>query len=190
MPRPVDRPNMGVLDVVVTAVWVMLPAYVPNNAAVLAGGGRPLDAGRTLGGARLLGDGKTWRGLAAGWLAGLAVALVLDTLRVDVVDAVGVDLPGFPLAVAVLFPLGAMLGDVGASFVKRRTGRERGAPFPGVDQLDFVLGSLPLALVAAPSWFLDTFTPGVLGVVLVVTPVLHVVTNTLAYLAGLKTEPY
>ncbi|MFD1527454.1 CDP-archaeol synthase, partial [Halolamina salina] len=45
------------LELIADALWAMLPAYVPNNAAVLAGGGRPIDGGRTLGGARLLGDG-------------------------------------------------------------------------------------------------------------------------------------
>ncbi len=181
---------MDVYAVVVMAFWVMLPAYIPNNAAVLAGGGRPIDGGRRLGERRLLGDGKTWRGLLGGWLAGVTVALALTAIAPDMSEPLGVDLPEFPLAVALLFPLGAMLGDIGASFLKRRTGRERGAPFPGVDQLDFVAGSLLLALVAAPAWFLDTLTPGVLGVVIVVTPVLHVLANVLAYLLGLKDEPY
>lgn len=181
---------MDAYAVVVTAVWVMLPAYVPNNAAVLVGGGRPIDGGRTFRGERLLGDGKTWRGLAGGWVAGVLVALALNAAVADGSELLGVDLPEFPLAVVALFPLGAMLGDIGASFLKRRTGRERGAPFPGVDQLDFVVASLLLALLAAPSWFLDTFTPGVLLVVVVITPILHVLTNAGAYLLGLKDEPY
>jgi CDP-2,3-bis-(O-geranylgeranyl)-sn-glycerol synthase len=83
-----------------------------------------------------------------------------------------------------------MLGDIGASFVKRRSGRERGAAFPGLDQLDFVVGALLLAALAAPAWFGQTFTLPVLAVVLVMTPVLHVVTNVGAYLLGLKNEPW
>jgi len=39
-------------------------------------------------------------------------------------------------------------------------------------------------------WALATFTPAVLAVVLVMTPVLHVVTNVGAYLLGLKNEPW
>ena len=74
------------LEVVAVALWVMLPAYVPNNAAVLFGGGPPIDGGRTMGGSRILGDGKTWRGTAAGVLAGALLAVVLDLLD----DAVGV----------------------------------------------------------------------------------------------------
>lgn len=185
---------MELFAVVVTAFWAMLPAYIPNNAAVLAGGGRPIDGGRTMGGSRLLGDGKTWRGTLVGWLAGALLALALNALQPGVSDAVGVDLPTFPLAIALALPLGAMLGDIGASFLKRRSGRERGAPFPGVDQLDFVLGSLLLALVvdlaASLSWFFETFTVPVLAVVFVLTPILHVSTNALAYALGLKNEPW
>jgi len=181
---------MDAVATVATALWAMLPAYVPNNAAVLFGGGRPIDGGRTMGGRRLLGDGKTWRGTAAGWLAGVGVALLLGEARVPVSDVLGVGLPTIPPAAAVALPLGAMLGDIGASFLKRRTGRERGAPFPGIDQLDFVIGALLLGVVAAPSWFLDTFTLPVLAVVLVATPVLHVLTNGIAYWLGLKSEPW
>ncbi len=70
-----------------------------------------------------------------------------------------------------------MLGDIGASFLKRRTGRERGAAFPGLDQLDFVVGALLCAFVAAPSWFTETFTLPVLVVIVVATPVRLVVTR-------------
>jgi len=177
-------------EVVVTAFWTMLPAYVPNNAAVLFGGGYPIDAGRTWHGHRLLGDGKTWRGATAGILAGAALALVLDALQPSVAAAIGIDLPGLPLVPAVSLPAGAMVGDVVASFFKRRTGRERGAAFPGIDQLDFVVGALVLTALAAPDWFGRTFTLPVLVVVVVLTPLLHVGANAAAYRLGLKSEPW
>jgi len=181
---------MDAFAVVVTAVWAMLPAYVPNNAAVLAGGGRPIDGGRTWGDRRVLGDGKTWRGTAVGWTAGAGLALLLNVVNDTAADSVaGVPDP-FPIAVLIALPLGAMLGDIGASFLKRRTGRQRGAPFPGVDQLDFVVGALFLALLGNPSWFLDTVDPAVLAVVLILTPILHVTTNGIAYVIGVKDEPW
>lgn len=181
---------MSWLSVVVVAFWAMLPAYLPNNVAVLAGGGPPIDGGRTWRGARLLGDGKTWRGTAAGTTAGAGLALALDAVAPGVGDAVGVDLPGFPVAAAIALALGAMGGDIAASFIKRRLDRQRGAPVPGLDQLDFVLGALALAALAAPTWFGETFTPSVLAVVIVLTPILHVTTNAVAYVLGLKNEPY
>ncbi len=171
---------MGLVATVATAVWVMLPAYVPNNAAVLAGGGRPIDGGRTWGGKRVLGDGKTWRGTAVGVLAGVALAFVQNAVEPAASDALGVTLPSFPPAAMVALPAGAMLGDILASFLKRRTGRERGAAFPLLDQLDFVVVALALAAVAAPAWFGATFTLDVVVAILVLTPLLHVVTNGIA----------
>ena len=181
---------MELLGVVATALWAMLPAYVPNNVAVVAGGGRPIDGGRTMGGSRLLGDGKTWRGTAAGTAAGTALALALTALTPAASDIVGHTLPTFPVLAGLGLALGAMLGDIGASFVKRRSGRERGAAFPGLDQLDFVVGALLCALVLAPSWAIQTFTLPVVIAIVVVTPLLHLVTNGIAYLLGLKNEPW
>lgn len=181
---------MALVEVVVTAIWAMLPAYVPNNVAVVAGGGRPIDAGRYWRGARLLGDGKTWRGLAVGTLAGLMLAIGLTAVAPAVGALVGVALPEFPLHAAVSLPLGAMLGDIGGSFLKRRTGRERGAPFPGLDQLDFVVGALAVTFAVAPAWAIETFTPAVLVAIVVLTPFLHLVTNGIGYTLGLKNEPW
>ncbi|WP_254769093.1 CDP-2,3-bis-(O-geranylgeranyl)-sn-glycerol synthase [Salinilacihabitans rarus] len=181
---------MAVFETVAVAFWAMLPAYVPNNAAVLAGGGRPIDGGREWNGRRILGDGKTWRGTAVGTLAGAVLALVLNAVGGDVGAALGVSLPEFPVPVVLALPFGAMLGDILASFLKRRTGRERGAAFPGVDQLDFVVVSLALAAAVAPGWFREVFLWDVLFVVLVITPILHVATNAIAYTLGLKDEPW
>jgi CDP-2,3-bis-(O-geranylgeranyl)-sn-glycerol synthase len=181
---------MAVLETIVVAFWAMLPAYVPNNAAVLAGGGRPIDGGRTWGDKRVLGDGKTWRGTAAGILAGVALAGVLTLLADDVSAALGFEVPTFVPLAAVGLAAGAMLGDITASFLKRRTGRQRGAMFPGLDQLDFVVVSLPLTALLATEWFFEVFTWGVIAVVVVLTPILHVTTNMIAYKLGLKNEPW
>jgi CDP-2,3-bis-(O-geranylgeranyl)-sn-glycerol synthase len=125
-----------------------------------------------------------------GTAAGTAVALALTALSPTVSDLVGVSLPEFPITVGLGLAFGAMLGDIAASFLKRRTGRERGAAFPGLDQLDFVVGALACVWVLAPEWTAATFTTPVLVAVLVLTPLLHVVTNVIAYLLGLKDEPW
>ncbi|MFB6207474.1 MAG: CDP-2,3-bis-(O-geranylgeranyl)-sn-glycerol synthase [Haloglomus sp.] len=189
---------MSLLGTVLGALWAMLPAYVPNNAAVLFGGGRPLDGGRNLGERRILGDGKTWRGTVAGIGAGVLVAGLLNVVRERASDAVGLPtagdpaetLPSFPPRAALVLPAGAMLGDTLASFLKRRTGRERGAAFPLVDQLDFVTVAVTLTALLVPDWFEETFTPARLLVVTVVTPALHLLANGAAYLLGLKDEPW
>lgn len=179
---------MELLEIIVTALWAMLPAYLPNNVAVVAGGDRPIDAGRTWGGKRVLGDGKTWRGTAVGVGVGTLLAFGLNAVRPDAI--LGATPPEFPVAAAVALPAGAMLGDIAASFLKRRTGRKRGAAFPVVDQLDFVAGALALAAIAAAGWFGNVFTLPVLLAVVLITPVLHLVTNLIAYLFGFKSEPW
>jgi CDP-2,3-bis-(O-geranylgeranyl)-sn-glycerol synthase len=179
-----------VVSLVVGALWAMLPAYVPNNAAVLAGGGRPIDGGRTWNGRRLLGDGKTWRGTAAGTAAGVVLAVALNAVNSAVSAVLGFPLPTFPLVVAVTLAFGAMLGDILASFLKRRLDRERGAPTPGLDQLDFVVVSLGLTALVAPRWFGATFPLPALVAVVLATPVLHVVTNVVGYALGFKDEPW
>ncbi|MFC6765980.1 CDP-archaeol synthase, partial [Natrinema soli] len=70
------------------------------------------------------------------------------------------------------------------------SGRQRGAMFPGLDQLDFVVVSLPLVALLDFEWFQSWFTLEVILVVVVLTPVLHVTTNMIAYELGLKNEPW
>lgn len=179
-----------VVEVAAVAFWAMGPAYLPNNAAVVLGGGRPLDGGRTWGGQRVLGDGKTWRGTIGGTLAGALVAAGLNGVRPIVATASGLDLPPFTVTAALTLAFGAMAGDIVASLVKRRAGFARGRAVPGLDQLDFVFGALGVTALVAPGWFATTFTPPVLLAVLLLTPVLHIVTNLLAYQVGVKDEPW
>ena len=86
---------MGLGAIVATALWAMLPAYVPNNAAVLGSGGRPINGGRTWGGRRVLGDGKTWRGTLVGTAAGTALEVGLNAVSDPVGQTIGISLPVF-----------------------------------------------------------------------------------------------
>jgi len=128
---------MAILETIVIAFWAMLPAYVPNNAprcwpAAAADRRRP-DVGRQARTGRredLARDGD-------GILAGLALAAVLTLVKPAASDALGFAVPEFTPLAALGLAGGAMLGDILASFLKRRSGRQRGAMFRGLDQLDF-----------------------------------------------------
>lgn len=75
---------------------------------------------------------------------------------------------------------GALLGDAVGSFLKRRIGLERGAPAPIMDQLDFVIGALVLSLLVVQiSW--EFFI-----IIALLSLVLHLGSNTFAYLIGIK----
>jgi CDP-2,3-bis-(O-geranylgeranyl)-sn-glycerol synthase len=181
------------LNPLIIAIWLMLPAYLPNNFAVLFGGGKPLDFGRNfLDGRRILGNGKTFRGTIMGALGGVGGGLVLNSIASSRPD---LGLPDFGsgyelILVLVGLSLGAMAGDIVASFFKRRMGMKRGASLFLVDQLDFVIGSWALTLLVAPRWFSENFTSEIIFIVLIVTPILHRVTNIIGYKIKAKKEPW
>jgi len=178
------------MNVLILAFWLMLPAYLPNNCAVIFGGGTPLDLGRTFkDGRRIMGDGKTIRGTIAGIACGILAGLLLNYA------APHLGLPAFgsgtgQLPILVGLSLGSMLGDIIASFFKRRLGLKRGAPLFVIDQLDFVFGSWLLTFLLAPVWFENNFTPMILLIVLIITPILHRLTNIIGYMIGAKREPW
>ncbi len=178
------------MNILITAIWLMLPAYLPNNCAVLFGGGTPLDFGQTFqDGRRTLGDGKTYRGTIAGTVCGVLVGLLLN------MAAPSLGLPTFgtgvgQLPVLIGLSLGAMLGDIVAAFFKRRLGLKRGAQLFIIDQLDFVFGAWLLTLILAPTWFWQNFRPEIIITVLIITPILHRLTNIIGYRIGAKREPW
>ncbi len=190
----------GAVLVIVQAIFAMLPAYAANPMAVLTGGGRPIDGGRVWrDGRRVLGDGKTWRGLAGGTVAGVALAGILSTAvrwsgSGDLTDFLmpGWDGPSW-LWVGALLAFGALFGDSLKSFFKRRLGRDRGEKAPLMDMYDFVLGAVLWAGVLAWPWFEGAFhlwAPWHLLVILVVTPALHRSVNILGYKMGKKDVPW
>jgi len=178
------------MDALITAFWLMLPAYLPNNCAVLFGGGTPLDLGKTFhDGNRMLGDGKTFRGTVAGTLGGIIMGLLLNYLAPSLgLSSFGLGFSQLPILVGLSF--GAMLGDIVAAFFKRRMGLKRGAQLFIIDQLDFVIGAWVLTMFLAPAWFWQNFTPTIMMVVLIITPILHRIMNIIGYRMGSKREPW
>jgi CDP-2,3-bis-(O-geranylgeranyl)-sn-glycerol synthase len=178
------------MNVLITAFWLMLPAYLPNNCAVLFGGGTPLDFGQTIhDGNRMLGDGKTFRGTIAGTLGGIIIGLLLNQFAPILgLPSFGSGFSQLPVLLGLSF--GAMMGDIVAAFFKRRMGLKRGAQLFIIDQLDFVIGSWVLTMVLAPTWFWQNFTPTIMVLVLIITPILHRVMNIIGYRIGSKREPW
>ena len=72
------------------------------------------------------------------------------------------------------------------SFLKRRLGLDRGSPLPVADQLDFVVGAWVLTYLFFSDWFVQNFTPLIIVVVLILSPLLHVVVNIIAFKIGKK----
>jgi CDP-2,3-bis-(O-geranylgeranyl)-sn-glycerol synthase len=140
-------------------LYFFAPAYAANMAPVLARGhfdaiAVPMDGGRTIGGIRVLGDHKTWRGLLAGIVVGIVVyagqRALYDTGLLRHLAAIDYDT--MSVVLGALLGLGAGLGDAAKSFAKRRVGIEPGGSWIGFDQLDFMAGSYLLVapIYAAP----------------------------------------
>ncbi len=172
------------LPIILKVFTFTLPAYVANSIAIdvsavpiLKNFNTPIDFGRSWRGKRIFGDGKTWRGLLCGAFAGgitgyiLVSNLMIDTHMIS-------PLYGFFMG------FGALMGDLIASFIKRRMGFERGHPLVLLDTLDFVFG----AYLAA--WILIPINVKYLAIACVITPPMHIIANIIAYLLKLKKNPW
>lgn len=174
-----------VLETIINAIWLMMPAYTFNMCAVLFGGGTPIDLGRKfMDGKRILGDGKTYRGSTGGIFGGIAMGVGQGTI------APNLGLSCFTIPALICLSFGAMAGDVAKSLLKRRVGLERGAPLPLVDQLDFVFGALIVTAIFCYEWFIKNFTPWIIITIIVLTPILHKLFNIIGYKIGKKEVPW
>lgn len=175
----------GIIEIITQAVWLMLPAYISNPTAVVFGGGTPIDFGKNWkDGKRILGEGKTFRGLIGGTICGLIIGII--QMQYVPFEYLG----NFTLLAVFSLSFGALLGDMVKSFFKRRLSYDRGMKLPFIDQLDFVAGAWVLTYLLEPEWFSGNFTLWILIVVIVLTPILHRVTNIIGYHMKLKKEPW
>ncbi|MFX0038952.1 MAG: CDP-2,3-bis-(O-geranylgeranyl)-sn-glycerol synthase [Promethearchaeota archaeon] len=92
----------------------------------------------------------------------------------------------------VLASYGAVLGDLIGSFLKRRFNIKSGAPFWIVDQLDFAL--LALLFISIPSFIAPNvfFLPDIfiISFLIILTPAVSIIANTVAFVLGLKNVPW
>ncbi|MEM0467345.1 MAG: CDP-2,3-bis-(O-geranylgeranyl)-sn-glycerol synthase [Candidatus Thermoplasmatota archaeon] len=188
---------MDVTTILIQTFWIIIPVYVANASAVLVGGGMPVDFHKIWrDGKRILGDGKTWRGLLLGTFLGMIVGFALSIAAFYINQTEYsylhlTDFSAFPLMIPILFSLcfGALLGDIVESFFKRRLGKERGSDWIPFDQLDFILGALTLCFILSSilaitgvtkeNWFTSNLTVGHIVILLVVTPFIHITANAL-----------
>jgi hypothetical protein len=151
---------------------------------------RPIDGGAVLGGRRIFGDNKTWRGVAvavAGSIAWVAVqkyGIGARAGRLAVLDYEGASAVWLGAALGG----GATLGELPNSFVKRRFDIAPGASTRGGlgvlfylwDQLDLLITSWPLLLF----WIRPTATLVLASVALVFA--IHPLVALVGYVTGAR----
>lgn len=178
------------LEKLLLALWLLLPAYTPNNFAVITGGGKPIDLGKNFfDQKRIFGDGKTFRGFFGGVAGGVLVANVQYSIE-KFFNLQFYSLLNYSdfFILTLLLAFGAMLGDLIGSFIKRRFGYKRGEMLPVFDQLTFLFVSLAIASTFKPFWYLFDLEIIVVGIL--ITPIAHISANIIAYKLRLKDVPW
>lgn len=165
-------------------------AAVVQRYGLLSRLARPIDGGASWRGRRVLGDGKTWRGAliaVAGSVAGVLAQRFLiggSAGALAVIDYQRAD----PVALGAAMGVGAILGELPNSFVKRRVGIPRGGTTKGPlrvlfyvwDQIDPLIVTWPLLT----AWVRPTPSLVVASFVLALT--VHPLVSLIGYLVGAR----
>ncbi|MEW5896473.1 MAG: CDP-archaeol synthase [Nanoarchaeota archaeon] len=169
---------MPFLLLILSSLYFFLPAYFANMAPVLFRwlpfGSKPLHE-------KLFGRNKTWRGLVIAPIMGTFIFWIQKFLYVQGFTTLAlIDYADFSLLLGLLLGTGAILGDLVKSYFKRKQKIESGKPWLGWDQLDFVIGGLLL------SFFIYVPQIEVVVILLITSPILHVLVNYIGYLLGIS----
>jgi hypothetical protein len=151
----------------------------------------PIDAGKSVDGKRLFGDSKTWRGVFVavfGCIVGTAIqkhVIGAAAGQIALLDYRSVD----PVAFGTLLGVGAMLGELPNSFVKRRLGIAPGTATRGPLSLVFVVWDqidlLTLTWPLLSCWVRPTLS--LIATSAVVALLLHPLSSLVGYLVGART---
>jgi len=168
------------IETIAIVALYLIPLYVTNAFALIFGGGKALDFGKTLFGKELLGKGKTFRGTFLGIAMGIISVFILSVI-----------FPGFTsmfhqdyLLAGSMICVGALFGDLVGSFIKRRAGVPRGGQILILDQLDFVIGGIAFSYWARFPSLTET------ALIVVITLIAHRVANFIAFKWKMKSVPW
>ena len=173
---------MELLFLLLQSFWFIAPAYAANAFPPLMRGRIPIDGKRNFRGERLFGDGKTWEGLIGGIVFGIFIGSIQIYGQTYLPPELGLTEMTFPII--ALLTLGTMTGDVGGSFVKRRMEMKRGDRALFLDQLGFLL----LAFLFV--WPVYIPRLDMMVVLVLLTPIIHWLSNVFGYLIHVKKHPW
>jgi CDP-2,3-bis-(O-geranylgeranyl)-sn-glycerol synthase len=162
---------------VFNAIFFTFPTLIANVTPLLFGGGVPMDfRQKFFDGKRILGEHKTIRGFAAGFIGGFLMGLFTGWWLRTIIQ---VDYP-IHLVNGFFQGLGAVLGDVVGSFIKRRMNIQSGGSLLIIDQTGYMVFGLLLGRIGAPYpmtyWI----------IMLPLSLALHFAANAVGYTIGWK----
>ena len=148
---------------------------------MLFGGKTPLDLNKNFSdGRRLLGAGKTIKGTYCAIIIGIITTLVLWLLFTETT----LILSSNYLAFGFLLSIGAIVGDLIGSFLKRRKNIQRGEAVLLLDQLDFIIVGVIFGGI------IHWITIWELIFIIILTLALHKLTNWIAFKWRIKKVPW
>lgn len=172
----------------VKSLLIIFPAYAANGFPPLARGSKPIDLGKKwVDRNRIFGDGKTIEGFGFGLFAGFVIGALETYLFPSLNDYAlqyGVQLPLISLFIGFMIAFGALCGDLGGSFIKRRLKLKRGSDVPLLDQWNFIIGAVAFV------YFFTTITIWMFLIMLLITPIVHRMANIIAHKIKVKREPW
>lgn len=169
--------------------YFMLPAYFANMAPVIVKRINlfvfPIDFNKEFNNKPIFGKNKTFRG----FIFGIGFSIIISELQfllysLDVFRYISFFNYQNWLLFGFLMGLGALTGDLVKSFFKRRIGIKPGDKFIPFDQIDFVVGAL---IFIMPIFDL---TLGIFVVSLLLSFVLHILVNHIAFYLGVRNEKW
>lgn len=163
-------------------LWFFLPAFFANQCPGFAA---KLDVpGNTPVSVRWLGANKTWSAYWAGAAGGMLVFALQQCVFQETNVRYGwyvANSWGEIVVIGTLFGVGAIIGDHGESFIKRRIGIAPGKSWWPFDQIDFAVGAL-LCIYPIAGWIgWDRVL-----IICVVAIVGHPILNWVGYRVGIR----
>ncbi len=170
------------IALILKSLYLFLPAYFANMTPVLFRWIPVLDKPVH---EKLFGKNKTWRGLLVATLFGGFIFFLQKWLYVQGFDQLAIiDYSDFSVFYGFLLGAGAILGELVKSYLKRGYEVAPGERWFPWDQLDFVIGGLIFSL------FLYVPPAEVVLILLLVSPLLHIAVNHVAYWLGIRKEKW
>ncbi len=166
-------------------LWLILPAYVANGTPVVAAKiitalnleKHPIDFNKYFfDRKRIFGNNKSWEG----FLAGLVLGIITGFIQYYIIE------DDIYIYRGILLSFGALIGDLIGAFIKRRLGIKPGKPLPVLDQILFIV--IAITFTQALNYLTISLIEFVY--IIIITFVLHITTNFIAYLLKLKDVPW
>lgn len=169
------------ITLILKSLYFFLPAYLANMAPFFI---KYINKWKKPVSSKYFGKNKTWIGILFAVIVGFVVFLLQQVFYLKAINLSLIDYQDFPFYFGAVLGLGAIVGDLIESYYKRQAKIAPGEPWMLWDQLDFVFGGI----IASSLFYVPAIE--VVVVLLIVSPVLHVLTNFIGYTLGLKKNKF